>query len=55
MAFRVEDQTCGGEILVTPAVHEELADRLIVSSQRQVILKGIDEPVTVYQVEGIRP
>ncbi|MEW6532301.1 MAG: adenylate/guanylate cyclase domain-containing protein [Thermodesulfobacteriota bacterium] len=55
MAFRVEDQTCGGEILVTPAVHQQLADRLIVSSQRQVTLKGIDEPVTVYQVEGINP
>lgn len=53
MAFRVEGQTVGGEILLTPSVHECLDGEFIVESTREVQLKGIDKPVTVYRVIGM--
>ena len=54
VAYRVEAQTAGGEILVTPAVRERLDGSLIVASQREASLKGIEKPVTLYHVTGIQ-
>lgn len=53
-AYRVEAQTAGGEILVTPAIYERLHGGLIVHSHRVVILKGFEDPVTLYHVAGIK-
>lgn len=53
VAYRVEAETTGGEILVTPAIHERLDGSLIVESQREANLKGFEEPVTLYQVSEI--
>lgn len=54
VAYRVEAQTAGGEILVTPKIHERLGQSLIVQSHREVSLKGIEEPMILYQVVGIK-
>ncbi len=54
VAYRVEAQTSGGEILVTPEIHERLGQSLIVQSLREVTLKGIEDPMILYQVVGIK-
>jgi adenylate cyclase len=53
VAYRVEAQTAGGEILVTPPVQDRLRDALDVGGTRRVHLKGLDEPLTLYQVKGL--
>ncbi len=54
IAFRVEAQTSGGEVLVTPEIYERLSQDLEVAAARQTSLKGLEETVTLYQVVGIR-
>lgn len=54
VAFRVEAQTAGKEILVTHSVYERLAEELQFGSPREVRLKGIEHPLTVYSVVGIQ-
>ena len=54
VAYRVEAQTFGGQILVTTAIQERLGGSLIVGSNREVRLKGIEKPVVLYQVVGIK-
>ena len=54
VAYRVEAQTGGGQILVTPEIQERLGQSLIVQSHREVRLKGIEQAVILYQVVGIK-
>jgi len=54
LAFRVQAQAKGGEILVTPSVCQRLQKDIEVDSSREVRLKGIAEPVMLYSVVGIR-
>ncbi len=54
VAYRVEAQTAGGEILVTPPVQHRLSNALDIGGTRRVHLKGLDEPVTLYRVMGLR-
>ncbi|MFH1115296.1 MAG: adenylate/guanylate cyclase domain-containing protein [Pseudomonadota bacterium] len=53
VAFRVEGHTNGGEILLTSSVYRCINEDLHVCSTREVRLKGIDKPETVYQVTGL--
>jgi len=52
VAFRVEGQTSGGEILITPTVQRKIRSDPNIVSSREAQLKGIDEPLTLYQVAG---
>jgi len=52
VAFRVESHTNGGEILLTASVYRCIDDDLRICSTREVHLKGIDKPVTLYEVAG---
>ena len=54
VAFRVEGQTRSGEILVTQAVKERLADDLTVTQTRVANLKGFHQPVTLYEIGALR-
>ncbi len=54
VAYRVEAQTIGGQILVTPEIHERLGQSLIVQCHREARLKGIEQSVILYQVVGIK-
>ena len=54
VAFRVEAQTAGGEILVTPAVYNRLAEELVVGTVRETHLKGLEGPVTLYRILGLK-
>jgi sigma-B regulation protein RsbU (phosphoserine phosphatase) len=53
VAYRVEAQTAGGEVLVSAAIQRRLDGSLIIASQREASLKGIEGPVTLYQVTRI--
>jgi sigma-B regulation protein RsbU (phosphoserine phosphatase) len=50
VAFRVEGQTSGGEVLVTKDVFERLTHVPEVSSTRDVLLKGFGKPITIYEI-----
>ena len=53
LAFRVQAEAEGGEILVSPAVFHNLGGELLVEEKRQCSLKGIEQPVILYRVEGL--
>jgi len=53
LAFRVEAQTTGGEVLVSPEVHSYLNGQLLVDQARASHLKGLDDPVMLYRVIGL--
>ena len=53
LAFRIEAQTAGGEVLVSPEVHSHLNGQLVVDQTRESRLKGLDDPVTLYRIVGL--
>jgi class 3 adenylate cyclase len=53
LAFRIEAETVGGEVLVSPEVHSHLNGQLMVDEARESLLKGLDDPVTLYRVVGL--
>jgi class 3 adenylate cyclase len=53
LAFRIEAQTTGGEVLVSQEVHSHLNGQLLVDQARESHLKGLDDPVTLYRVVGL--
>ncbi|MCL5125844.1 MAG: PAS domain-containing protein, partial [Deltaproteobacteria bacterium] len=54
VAFRVQTKTRGGDILVTSSVHERVSNEVIMDSVGETQLKGIDGPVQLYQVMGLK-
>lgn len=54
VAFRVEAQTAGDEILVSPAVYDRLAGDLEIASTREKNLKGMQGPMILYEVTGLK-
>jgi len=53
-AYRVESYTTGGQILISPSTYEKVKDLVHVSGKIEVQFKGVDQPVTLYDVKGIR-
>ncbi len=53
IAFRIEAETKGAEILVSPSVKETLEGILVFENTREVLLKGLERSITLYQVHGI--
>jgi class 3 adenylate cyclase len=54
VAFRVEKYAKGDEIVVTSAVYSRLADVVEAAEMPDIEIKGIDTPVSLYRVIGIR-
>ncbi|GEM_PF-3647901 len=54
LAFRIQSKAEGGEVLVSPAVFHNLGRELFVEGTRRCSLKGIEQPVILYRVEGLR-
>lgn len=52
-AYRIESYTVGGQILISPSTHERVKSTVHVRGTMEVQFKGIDHPVTLYDVEGI--
>jgi len=54
LAARVESCTVGGQIFVTAQTLERIRDLAEVAEPVSVELKGIEEPVALYELRGIR-
>ena len=52
-AFRIESHTVGGQILISPSTYEKVRSLVRVSGTMEVQFKGIDQPVTLYDVSGM--
>src|SRR5215470_13956969 len=52
-AYRIESHTVGGQILLSPSTYERVQALVQVRSTMQSQFKGIDHPVTLYEVSGI--
>ncbi len=53
MTSRIESYSVGGQILISDSVRHRAGDILRIDEQREVIPKGADAPVKIYEVGGI--
>jgi adenylate cyclase len=53
LAARVESYTTGGQVLISQSTYNEIQSTVKVNGQIQASMKGIAEPVTLYDVSGI--
>lgn len=53
VAYRIESYTVGGEILVSPQVYARVCDLVQVRRTQQVHFKGLEHPVTLYDIVGM--
>jgi adenylate cyclase len=53
LTSRIESYTVGGQILVSAATRHELGPSLKIAAQLEIAVKGIDQPLSVYDVQGI--
>jgi class 3 adenylate cyclase len=54
LAYRIESQTVGGQVLLGSRTYELVRDVVEVRGTFQVQLKGVEAPLTIYDVHGIR-
>jgi class 3 adenylate cyclase len=54
LAYRIESQTVGGQVLIGPRTYELVRDVVEVRGTLEVALKGVDAPLTVYEVTAVR-
>ena len=53
LTARIESYTVGGQILISEATRQAVGPDVIVDSQIAVEAKGIEQPITLYDVRGI--
>jgi len=53
MTSRIESYTVGGQILISESVRQEAGDILRIDAQRDVLPKGAETPLRIYEVGGI--
>jgi adenylate cyclase len=53
LTSRIESYTIGGQILISETTWQELRPVVRVTEQMEVEAKGVDQPITVYDVQGI--
>ncbi|NEP13822.1 MAG: AAA family ATPase [Symploca sp. SIO2C1] len=53
LTFRIESYTTGGQIFISEQTFKEAQQLLKINQQKQVQPKGIDHPITIYDVGGI--
>jgi adenylate cyclase len=53
MASRIESYTVGGQILVSESVKREAGDVLRIDERMEIVPKGSEGPMTIYEVGGI--
>ncbi len=53
-AFRIEAYTVGGQILISPSTYQKIESHVHVQDTIEARFKGIDQPVTLYDVKGIK-
>ena len=53
MTSRIESYTVGGQILISESVRKEAGDILRIDGQREVLPKGTEAPLMIYEIGGI--
>jgi class 3 adenylate cyclase len=53
MTSRIESYTVGGQILISGSVRKEAGEVLRIDAQREVLPKGAETPLKIYEVGGI--
>ncbi|MEE9563169.1 MAG: adenylate/guanylate cyclase domain-containing protein, partial [Thermoanaerobaculia bacterium] len=53
LAARIQSQTRGGQILIAATTLEEAKGDIHVTAETKVTLKGVPDPVRLYEVAGI--
>ena len=53
MASRIESYTVGGQILISESVGREAGEILVVKDRMEVLPKGADSPLVIYDITGI--
>jgi adenylate cyclase len=53
LAFRIESQTVGGQVLIGPRTYERVRDVVEVGGTLEVRLKGVEDAVRLYDVQAI--
>lgn len=50
LTARIESQTAGGEVLISETTRDKLGNAFATGKQKQVQVKGINKPVSIFQV-----
>jgi class 3 adenylate cyclase len=53
MTSRIESYTVGGQVLISESVRREVGNLLRIDGQREVLPKGAESTITIYEVGGI--
>jgi adenylate cyclase len=53
MTSRIESYSVGGQILISESVHQEAGEILRIDAQRDILPKGAETPLRIYEVGGI--
>jgi len=53
LTARIESYTVGGQILISETALQEIGSILRIAQQMKIEAKGIDQPITLYDVRGI--
>ncbi len=53
MASRIESYTVGGQVFISESVANELTSILRIDNQQEVMPKGVNKPIMIYEVGGI--
>ena len=53
MTSRIESYTVGGQILISESVRQKAGDVLRIDDKKEVMPKGAEVPLTIYEVGGI--
>ncbi|MEL4897795.1 CHASE2 domain-containing protein [Crocosphaera sp. Alani8] len=54
LTYRVESYTLGGQILLSESTLNEVGSLVIIESEKKVQPKGVKEPISIYEVGGIK-
>ncbi|MCZ6485509.1 MAG: transporter substrate-binding domain-containing protein [Acidobacteria bacterium] len=53
LTSRIESYTVGGQILISQATREKCGPLLEIGGSREVMPKGVDQPITIFDVKGM--
>lgn len=54
LTYRIESYTRGGQILISEPTFKEVESIVSIAAQKQVQPKGFPQPITIYEVNGIK-
>ena len=53
MASRIESYTVGGQVLISESIKQEVGELLRIDDKKEVMPKGAEFPLTIYEIGGI--